>query len=476
VQQQFIIAIAIFSIVYFLIIFGRRQYGIPIWTSMLIGAALMVGFQLISIESAFKSINLDVIGFLFGMFSIVSALDKSGVVKLVSIKMLSKARNSPDLILMVFVVGMGILSAFLVNDTIALVGIPLIVYISRQIGIRPQVLLISLAFGITVGSTMTPIGNPQNLLIAIQSGIPLPFTTFIKILGIPTMGNLFVTYFILRIYFRRELVLASSSNLLPNYNYKGQESYNNNKYYRQKRKRFQSPTYPSFDDQSITEGQGDQKITAEIVNPRLARISIIILLLLIVGFVISEFVQFIFHIGNNFSLSIIAMLGATVLYALSNERREILAGVDYSILVFFAAMFVFIAGLWSSGIISVIISHFPTPDRNDIFQSNAMISAISITLSQVLSNVPFISLYNLVMINNGFTGSTHTNQWMMLAAASTIAGNLTIFAAASNIIIIEAAESRGLNTFTFFEFFKIGSIVTMANIAIYYLFIVLVFA
>jgi Na+/H+ antiporter NhaD/arsenite permease-like protein len=64
-QQQFIIAIAIFGIVYFLIIFGRRRYGIPIWISMLIGAALMVGFQLLSIESASKSIYLDVIGFLF---------------------------------------------------------------------------------------------------------------------------------------------------------------------------------------------------------------------------------------------------------------------------------------------------------------------------------------------------------------------------------------------------------------------------
>jgi hypothetical protein len=32
---------------------------------MLIGAALMVGFQLLSIESASKSIYLDVIGFLF---------------------------------------------------------------------------------------------------------------------------------------------------------------------------------------------------------------------------------------------------------------------------------------------------------------------------------------------------------------------------------------------------------------------------
>jgi Na+/H+ antiporter NhaD/arsenite permease-like protein len=55
-----IIAIAIFAIVYFLVIFGRKRFGIPIWTSMLIGAALMVGFQIVSIQSAFKSINLDV--------------------------------------------------------------------------------------------------------------------------------------------------------------------------------------------------------------------------------------------------------------------------------------------------------------------------------------------------------------------------------------------------------------------------------
>ncbi len=90
---------------------------------MLIGAALMVVFQIISVRSAFKSINLDVIGFLFGMFSIVSALDRSGVLNVVAVKMLKSTNKHPDLILMVFVVGMGLLSAFLVNDTIALVGV-----------------------------------------------------------------------------------------------------------------------------------------------------------------------------------------------------------------------------------------------------------------------------------------------------------------------------------------------------------------
>ncbi len=103
------------------------------------------------------------------MYSVVSALDISGILKVVSVKMLSNTNGNPDLILMVFVVVVGIvlLSAFLVNDTISLLGIPLIIHLSKQIDIRPQVLLIALYFGINIRSTLTPIGNPQNLLIVL---------------------------------------------------------------------------------------------------------------------------------------------------------------------------------------------------------------------------------------------------------------------------------------------------------------------
>ena len=75
------------------------------------------------------------------------------------------------------------------------------------------------------------------------------------------------------------------------------------------------------------------------------------------------------------------------------------------------------------------------------------------------------------MINKGFAGSAHVNQRMILVAGSTVAGNLTILAAASNIIIIEAAESRGLKTFSFFEFLKVGAIVMIVNITIFYCFV-----
>ena len=118
------------------------------------------------------------------------------------------------------------------------------------------------------------------------------------------------------------------------------------------------------------------------------------------------------------------------------------------------------------------MKYLPIPNPSNAFQSNALISAYSITFSQILSNVPFVALYNYVMIGNGFTG-THIEQWMMLASASTIAGNLTILGAASTIIIIQASESKGVKAFTFLEFLKIGSIVTVVNLAVYYLFLVI---
>jgi Na+/H+ antiporter NhaD/arsenite permease-like protein len=335
---------------------------------------------------------------------------------------------------------------------------------------------------------MTPIGNPQNLLIALQSGIPLPFITFLRYLGIPTIVNLFLTYLILKVYYRNDLLFLESHTTNAVNTNSSVQSYHDVKTQHTKKENLIGDDYYGKNiannywpkenvfvpDLAAAEGR-------RVTNPRLAKISIGILLATIAGFIISDTLQFVYpHNTANLSLSIIAMLGATVLYALSKERREILVSVDYSVLVFFAAMFVFTYGLWSSGLISLVLSHFPTPNRHDIIQSTAAISAISITLSQILSNVPFVAIYNTVMINNGFTNGTNagsaaianntTSQWMMLAAASTIAGNLTILAAASNIIIIEAAESRGIKAFTFFEYLKIGAVVTLANIVVYYLF------
>jgi Na+/H+ antiporter NhaD/arsenite permease-like protein len=401
-------SLGILVLVYVLIIQRRRFGNIPIWTSMTVGALLMVLFQVISVESAFEAINLDIILFLFGMFSIVSALEKSGVLGMIAIKMVSRTKGNPSNLLLVFVVGLGILSAFLVNDTIAILGVPPAIYVMRSVKPIPIVLLIGLAFGITIGSVMTPIGNPQNLLIAIQSGIQLSFMTFLTILAIPTIINLLLTYLILRVYFRSEL-LQMRYNLMMMMNLPGENKKS------------------SIDDNTDSQIVMGNTMPTTVTNPTLGKISVIVLLIVISGFIIVETLRFFGIITEGrFSISIITIMGATILYAMSKERTELIKNIDYSILVFFAAMFVFTTGLWTSGLISEILTYIPNPvPSGNLAGNNAIIASISILISQLLGNVPFVALYNLVMIDNGF-GGDDIYEWMMLAAASTIAGNLTI--------------------------------------------------
>jgi hypothetical protein len=65
----------------------------------------------------------------------------------------------------------GKVTAFLMNDTLAIIGTPMVLLLSRKANTPPKVMLLSLAFAVTVGSAMSPIGNPQNLLIAVNGGI-----------------------------------------------------------------------------------------------------------------------------------------------------------------------------------------------------------------------------------------------------------------------------------------------------------------
>lgn len=247
-----------------------------------------------------------------------------------------------------------------------------------------------------------------------------------EFLAIPTLINLFLTFFILKIYFKKDLLHANVTM--------------------------------------------DSKMLEDhmIENPRLAKLSVVVLVATIAGFFVSEILHFV-HLAE-VPISLVAMAGAAVLYAASSQRREIIKKVDYAVLVFFVAMFVVTAALWDSGAISLFMKYLPTPNPNDVLQSNALISLYGVTFGQILSNVPFVNLYNYIMIANGFTGA-HVVPWMMLAASSTISGNLTILGAASTVIIIQAAESRGVRAFTFLEFFKIGSVVTVVNLAVYYMFL-----
>src|SRR4030042_6908203 len=164
------------SVVILLIVFSLiavRRIGkvrLQIWQVMLLGALGVLVTGQISPPDALKAINFDVILFLFGMFTIGQALEESGYLSHLSNKFFGRAKSLDGLILIILF-GMGILAAFLMNDTLAIIGTPVVLLLAKKNELNPKILLLTLAFAIPIGSVMSPIGTPQNLLIALNSDI-----------------------------------------------------------------------------------------------------------------------------------------------------------------------------------------------------------------------------------------------------------------------------------------------------------------
>jgi Na+/H+ antiporter NhaD/arsenite permease-like protein len=186
----------------------------------------------------------------------------------------------------------------------------------------------------------------------------------------------------------------------------------------------------------------------------LSKISLFFLLFLII---LSVFLSF---FGVNLKLVHITLISALPILLFSKKRFFILRKVDWHTLLFFASMFVLMKSVWQTGLPEKIIK-----DLGGNLLTLEGIFALSLILSQVFSNVPLTMLF-LPMIE----GASEI-QLMALAAGSTIAGNLFILGAASNVIIIQGAEKREGETITFFEFAKAGIPLTIMNSLIYYIFL-----
>src|SRR3989475_6613363 len=296
--------IGIFAVVYVLIALRNfRRFKIPIWTIMLAGAVAMIFSGAIPLQDAYAAINLDVIFFLLGMFSIVAAMELSGLLEYITARMIRLART-PERALALVLFGMGLLSAFLVNDTLALTATPIMLGLSKQMRIKPSVLLITLAMGVTIGSALTPVGNPQNLLIALSSGIPNPLFDFLYFLLPPTVVSLLAAYVILRIYFRRDLASASLEG------------------------------FHSIPEEAIRDAG-------------LAKLSAAAAAVTVIGFFAVSSAR-VLGIQGSFNLGTVSLIGATIVFLGSQRRREILRSVDWGVVIFFISLFIVMESFWRS--------------------------------------------------------------------------------------------------------------------------------
>ncbi|WP_027149940.1 SLC13 family permease [Methylobacter tundripaludum] len=384
------------------------HFNIRIWQSMTCGAAVVLATGEISGLDALKSIDLNVMLFLFGMFVVGQALVASGYLYALAYHLFNRMTSVPQLVCGILF-GAALSSALLMNDTLAIIGTPLVLRLAREHNINSKLLLLTLAYAITIGSVMSPLGNPQNFLIASQGGLPAPFLTFFKALAIPTLINLAVTYLVLRLAYRQQFITAMPLTHNP----------------------------------------------IELLDKKLAKLAQASLFLLI-GLITLNIILSAMHSTVQLKLSHIALIAALPPILFSPARLPLLKSLDWSTLLFFAAMFVLMSSVWQTGIMQQQVNEL----RIDLTTIPA-IMLLSASLSQLISNVPLVALY-LPMLTNPSPESL-----MALAAGSTIAGNLLILGAASNVIIIQHAEKHEA-TLGFFEFARVGIPLGFANLLIYW--------
>jgi len=405
-------------IVVFLLIAIRKIGSIrfKIWQAMTLGAMIVLLTGLISPIEAVYSVNLDVIAFLFGMFIVGESMQRSGYLAYLSQRLFHRATSVNHIVLLILF-PIGLLSAILMNDTLAIIGTPVVLALSKKHGISAKLLLLTLAIAVTTGSVLSPIGNPQNLLVATSGGIESPFISFLQYLAIPTILSLSIAFFFLRSFFRKEFLVELSE-------------------------------------------EQNEVIQKDGRMVQLSKLSLFLILLLI-GL---KIILFLIAPWFDLRLSYIALIASLPILLFSRQRVEVFRNIDWSTLLFFVSMFVLMGSVWQSGVIQDIISQYSLD-----LASIPTIMAVGVLFSQLFSNVPLVALIIPIFTANG----SSLVQLMALAASSTIAGNMLVLGAASNIIIIQNAEKQG-ETIDYIEFAKIGIPLTIVQTLVYLFFLFLV--
>ncbi|MGI0131342.1 MAG: SLC13 family permease [Thermoplasmata archaeon] len=382
--------------------------GPPVWVLFVAGGFATAALGILSLSAAEDAIAsaAPTIVFLFALFVFASALQEAGALDHVARWLVGLARHPRDLPLVLFC-GVGLASALLVNDALVLIGVPILIGVALRLRTDPKPLLLVLGFGVTVGSVLTPFGNPQNLLVAVQSGISSPVTTFLRYLAVPTAVNLVLGGWYLRYVYGRSMPADD-------------EEY--------ARARAAAPSF--FPETGWRRRLRERPVLWAFPGTMVVLVTLDLTAALTRGPVVPVWET--------------ALAGAVLLLLVTPDRALVVSKVNWSILLLFVGLFVVVAGAVEGGVISAVAGLLPIPGPGHENGALLVVVATSLGGVQVVSNVPWVALQIPVLTGLGYGGGTPV-VWMALAAGSTLAGNVSLLGAVSNLILVDTAEQHHIS-------------------------------
>ena len=355
----------------------------------MIAAGKLLGFY--SEEAAIKAIDFNTLGLLMGMMILVAMLEPTGFFQYLAVLAARASKGKP--IRLFFLLGTitTVLSMFLDNVTTVVLIAPVTILISEILGVSALPYLVAEALLSNTGGVATLVGDPPNVLIGSAAG--LSFNDFL-IYSLPIV-----------------LVSWVGALALLQYLFKTELS---------KRPRRSKAVM--------------KLVPAETLNhPKTAR-----KILIVLGAAVLFFFA---HNALELEPSFVALGAAAVaLVWVQPNIEEVLKKVEWSVLLFFGALFIMVGGLEHSGALEIFIRLFESASQiSPVLFGVLVIWAVAI-LSAFVGNVPITIALIPVIKGLEETGLDIAPLWWALVFGAGFGGNGTIFGSAANVIVATLSE------------------------------------
>ncbi len=386
-----VVAAGIFVVTFIVILSERlhRTIAAMAGAAVMLAAGLVLGFY--TQEKALAAIDFNTLGLLLGMMILVRMLQQTGFFHYVAILAAKRTQGSPLLLFVVLGTLTTVLSMFLDNVTTVVLIAPVTILIAEILGINPIPMLMAEALLSDTGGVATLVGDPPNVIIGSAAGFS--FVSFLTHLAPLVVMAWLVALLVLRFVFRRELGERPSNvgALLQ-----------------------------------LDENEG--------LHDRVALRRILITL---GGVIVLFFFQGILHLAPG----VIALGGAAAgLLWVRPDVEEMLRRVEWSVLLFFGALFVTTGGLEASGVLGLIADRVAGLASASLLGASLLMLWVAAGLSAVVDNIPFTIAMIPVIERLGYLGVNPTPLWWALALGAGFGGNGTPIGSTANVVTVALSE------------------------------------
>ena len=411
------LAISVFLIAY-IFIASERFNRVAV---ALIGAASMIVIGATDADAIFYShdtgIDWNVIFLLLGMMIIVGVIHKTGFFEYLAVKAIKRAKGEPKRALVSLIILTAVASAILDNVTTILLAIPMTLIVCKQLNVSPVPFILSQVFASNIGGAATLVGDPPNIIIASRAN--LSFNDFLIHMAPWVIVVMVVITPMLVFMFRKQLVNTAAD--------------------RAKISKLDESSY--------------------IKDRVLLKKSLFVLAAVMVAFVL--------HTALHLEPSIVALLGAGVLVAISRLKpKDYAMDVEWNTLIFFAGLFIMVGALVNTGALGKFAQYLKDQVGDQASLAAMVLLIVSALLSGIVDNIPYVASMSPVVteLSAGISDQHGDVLWWALAFGADFGGNATIIGASANVVAVGLAHKAGIKI-SFWQFAKYGIPVTFVSVA-----------